>query len=762
MPETETDNQQDSEQDFFEETAETVSTSSNPVYVHSLQTLPGLTPVAKCIMDELKDRHRKIDKQASKEIHPSFLLTLDKLSESLHKYTNLSVQARTEQAIDVALKQILDLDSRGENRIAYLYPFLIRDGNKIVSKVALIAPQTGNKVDVRPYREACFRESKELVDMILSNRAKKPRTVEEDNPGQFLIHPSKKEPFWLYPKLGSLESEIASLLKKGFHPYSYIPMPDFIDDFVEYGLSTNALIRVLPDFHLIVDELDLTESGDYKRIPELITNYRAQADGLEKFAIHFLKKLAGDAGFSLYLSKLNDFEIKHIHGAEPGRRQNHEKVTYLLDLIKEFPFDTIKTDLAKRVAETSFLAVKILEKLIIEKESLIHRKSEFVYKILEELITKKIADYTKGELKLLNLNLSEEIQKAGVKSEIEAEDFKKRLKEKINSEFGTYESTNADGKEIFYAVDQGYMASVVNKLTSLASVDKRYKNQLDIARKINAKMSNPKDPRLNSSLKPEVLMRLLEDSRRMEKFEAERLQKAEFAKKFNLVAGAFAFIFSFTFFMTVSFTFDSIQAAILGIPASAIISVLSSILFKNRKSVEDDALGESDGEEAVSKGSTIIQESKASKSKDDKLSAISKVAENFIYGGKFNKISEKVYDLKSIRKKIEYHLADIQSAIPLLSKETDRSKVSSSIEYALLQNSIVIAVPEDLVPRNKPNSVIIGKNDFKSPLIRTEIAEYFRSEAEKARHDAELIRYYKFLINTLEVEYYKFLPKKGR
>ncbi|MBE7412284.1 MAG: hypothetical protein L6Q54_14495 [Leptospiraceae bacterium] len=750
------------EAEFLDEPTDVVSNSLEPIYIHTLQTLPGLSPVAKCIMDELKDRHRRIAKQSVKDIHPSYLLTLDKLSESLQKYTNLSVQARTEQAIDVALRQILDLDGRGENRIAYLYPFLIRDGNKIVSKIALIAPQSGDKTDIRPYREACFRESTELVNLILSNRAKKPRTVDEENPGQFLIHPSKKEPLWLYPKFGSLESEIISLLKKGFPPYSYIPIQDFIDDFISYGMSTNALIQVLSDFHLIIDELDLTETGEYRKIPELITNYRAQADGLEKFSMHYLKNFAQEANFSFYLTKLNDFEIKYIQGAEPGRRQNHEKVVYLLDLIREFPFETSQTDLARRVSETCLLSVKILDKLIIEKESLIHRRSEFAYKVLEESLLKKITDYTKEELKLFNINLEEEIRKIGIKSEIEIDTFQKKLKEKIVSEFGTHEASSENGQKVFYVVDQGYMASVINKLTSLTSVDKRYKNQLEIARKINAKMSNPKNPRLNSSLKPDVLMRLLEDSRRMEKFEEEKIRKAEFAKKFNLVAGIFSFIFSFTFFMTVSFTFDSIQSAIIGIPASLIIAVLSSIFFKKKESMEDTQSRELKGQDTPEENSVVSGDKKNLKEKEDKLSIISKAAENFIFGGKFNKISDKIFDLKSIRKKIEYHLTDIQSSVPILAKETDRAKVSSSIEYAVLQNSVVIAIPEDIVPRNKPNSILFSKNDFKAPLIRQEIAEYYRAEAEKSRHDTELVRYYKFLINTLEVEYYKYLPKKVR
>lgn len=113
-----------------------------------------------------------------------------------------------------------------------------------------------------------------------------------------------------------------------------------------------------------------------------------------------------------------------------------------------------------------------------------------------------------------------------------------------------------------------------------------------------------------------------------------------------------------------------------------------------------------------------------------------------------------------LRTKIQSNLDDIKRAVPILAKESDNQKVSSSIEYSLMTNSVVIAIPADIVPRGKPASVIINKEDFKSPLMRNQMSEHYRALAEKNKYDTALLKYYTFLINTIEVEYYKFLNRK--
>ena len=90
-----------------------------------------------------------------------------------------------------------------------------------------------------------------------------------------MISLSKNGSELLFQKLLSIESELVSLLKKGFLPYSYIPLNDFIEDFTEYGLKQDKLLQILPDYHMIQEKIEFTDNGEYARVPEVIYHYKS-------------------------------------------------------------------------------------------------------------------------------------------------------------------------------------------------------------------------------------------------------------------------------------------------------------------------------------------------------------------------------------------------------------------------------------------------------------------------------------------------------
>lgn len=144
------------------------------------------------------------------------------------------------------------------------------------------------------------------------------------------------------------------------------------------------------------------------------------------------------------------------------------------------------------------------------------------------------------------------------------------------------------------------------------------------------------------------------------------------------------------------------------------------------------------------------------------MSLIAKGAERFVFPSRFTKITDKIHDSRSLRKKIFENLDNIRNNVVHLKGEKDDDKVASTIEYALLQNSATIIIPDDLVPQGMPGSIILSHNDLKAPLIRDQIAEFLRNEAQKKQYDKKLVKYYTFLINTIEVEYYKYLPSRKK
>ncbi|WCL49886.1 hypothetical protein [Leptospira sp. GIMC2001] len=788
--------------DFFRETFETSSPTSNvgSVYIHSPESLGSLSTTARAIMDELKDWHKRIEKHGSKEKHPSYLLTLDKIPESLNKFNNLSIQAKTEVAIHQAIKQITDFDKRGQNRVAYIYPFLVRSGNKISSKITVIAPQKESKTDVSSYRQACFQASIELVDMILSHRAKKIRTVEEDSPGAFLFAKTKTDDSWLFPKMGSLESEITNLVRKGFHPIAPIPIPEFTEDFINYAKGQSAVISILTDYHVIVDELDLNEDGSFKSQPEIINQYRAHVDGLEKFALEKLTTLANEAKYLSFLETIADFRDKHVDNVPPGRKQNSDKAKALIALVESFPYEKSSSNLSKKVKETIDTSVRILRKLLEEKDLILERKDESLYKKISKQVMDRIPEFTKNNNTLMKLNFEEEIRKMEVKDETRIQNLASRLKEEVCAKY-SYQEVKPDlnGPSIFYVVDHGYMAAVLHKLTAQSKTNTEFLKQLDIAKTINEKLSNPKHPELNSKLRPELIVKLSSDIREIERLHQEKIRSQEFQKKINIPAGLMCFLASMLIFITGSYMFTSLVPIVFGVPFSVVIGVMAAYFFREKSNEElreevmasgkfsanNPALGSAFssssspsgtggaifsgsgggglfGGSSSSNGSSLkmLKETEHDEKKEAKILDILKAADGLIFPKKFNKVTEKVLDLKTMQKRIYASMGDLKRRNLTLGKEKDDNKVASTVEYALVQSSAIINVPDEIAIKTMPNTLYILRNDLKMPLFREQLADVYREEMNKKKFDKKLVKYYTFLINTVEMEYYKYLPKK--
>lgn len=745
------------------------------LYIQSADSLGSLTPTARAIMDELKDWHKRVEKHGSKEIHPSYLMTLDKVPEALNKYTSLAVQSKTEAAIHQAVRQIMDYDKRGQNRVAYVFPYLVRSGNKVIAKICFYAPQKESKTDAMPFRLACFRASKEMVDMILSHRAKKIRVVEEDQPGAFLFAKTKTEDSWLFPKLASLESEINQIVRKGFAPVPPIPIPEFAEDFIQYAREQKSVISILPDYHIIVDELEFDEDGSFKRQPEIINQYRAQIDGLEKFVFNHLRRLAGELKYNHFVQELDQFHATHIANVPPGRKQNSDKALALIQLVESFPFDKANSNYGKRVAETCRTSIRVIRKLMEEKDMILDRKDESLYVKLRKQVMDRIPEYTKNNNTLMKINFEEEARKMGIQDEKRIEDLANRLREDVCSKFSFHESKREDGTSTYYVLDHGYMAAVLHKLASDADKHPELKKQLEIAKSINEKLSNPKHPELNSKLRPEHIVKLSSDVREMERLQQEKLRSQEFQKKINVPAGLMCFATSILIFVTASYYIQSMVPIVFGVPFSAVVGVIAAYFFreKSREEMREDILASgkfspeggggwnssgSSGGSGSDSSKTYAQEQE--EKKESKIVDIYRAADGYIFPKKFNNITDKVLDLKTMQKRIYASLKDIRRRDPALAREKDDDKVASTVEYALVQSSAIINFPKDAMVVNMPSTLYILKNDLKSPLFREQLADFYRDEMNKKKFDKQLVKYYTFLINTVEMEYYKYLPKK--
>lgn len=332
-----------------------------------------------------------------------------------------------------------------------------------------------------------------------------------------------------------------------------------------------------------------------------------------------------------------------------------------------------------------------------------------------------------------------------------------------------------------YAVDPGYMAAVLHKLSSLATKNVAYQKELEIAKEINASLSNPKHPGLNAKIKAEHIVKLQQGIQTMEQLEVEKQRSREFAKKFNLPMGMLGFVASMILFLIASVHFKTTGILFVGIPVSLFLGLMIAFHFRDKEKADILSGGSSGsslgsgfkGEYGAMSSSNDYdagedsederyQSSKGETPKEKKVSLIAKGAERFVFPSRFTKITDKIHDSRSLRKKIFENLDNIRNNVAHLKGEKDDDKVASTVEYALLQNSATIIIPDDIVPQGMPGSIILSHNDLKAPLIRDQIAEFLRNEAQKKQYDKKLVKYYTFLINTIEVEYYKYLPSRKK
>jgi hypothetical protein len=476
-----------------------------------------------------------------------------------------------------------------------------------------------------------------------------------------------------------------------------------------------------------------------------------------------LRKSAEEGKLSDVKYKLNEYKREHIDLAPDGRRQGREKVKILIDIIKSFPFEKFNSEFSKSVQNTCNLSVRIVEKFMSDMNNLLDRKYSSIYNKLTKSLEKLVTEHTKSELTLLSLDLNQEVERAGIKEPEKIKSFTERLRKDITNTFGTYSPKDDSGKSVFYAVDQSYMASVLHKLASLSISNPEHKKELDYAKIINQELILQKNPKLNTNIKEDHITKLTSDMNSLEQQERERLKKEAFQRKFNLPVGLMAFIFLMTIFVMISFVEASLGTIFFGLLVSAAAGLFAAIYFRKKDKASDKKGQGKSGAFGNEMGpDTMMQKAieEDVKTKDEKTSMIAKAAIQYVFPKKYNTIDEKLYDISLLRTKIQSNLDDIKRAVPILAKETDNQKVATTVEYSLMTNSVVIAIPADVVPKGKPASVIINKEDFKSPLMRNQMSEYYRAVAEKNKYDPALVKYYTFLINTIEVEYYKFLNRK--
>lgn len=703
------------------------------------------------ILAKLDEKLRFIEQKKVGANDPTYYLALD----------HISVANAT--ALETAIKKVTDLANGGKNRVAYLYPMLVSHHSKPAFQLFLFyPPKNKNAVrDVGPLRRAAMAKSEPLIRSLLEAKRAKPTEIEEEDPGASLIKLDGSKGARFYPDFFSLEYDFRRLLKKSYDKLQipYIEIPDFFEDLRNFFSRNSDLVDKIGDrYHIVIDQLMLDENGNYARVPEVIRHYRVLADGLEKYVLNVLYDKAKKAGVNAYVSQLESFRAAQVVTAEPGRKQNKEKVEALIKLAGEYPYDRIQDRENSAIREKMNDVLSWLNVLIEKKDKLVNRKQQQGVDNLLSKIENMIQSHTKQNLDLFQIDLRREITRA-VKDEAQAMTLENDFEKRLTIRFGSYKVGSSDGSNIYYFVDQKYMSSVLENLSRQLKTDPNAAERYHIAEQIYEQLLKRKDPALDQGLSAEERINLSQLRTHNVNKHTESRQYADRANRYNVPQGILVSLISAI--LLAAAMFYSTQLFWLVFPLT-LVSVLAFYRFNFQGSGKSKSKA-SPGEAKVSAEASDHAADTAKQMQEQMAATRQKVAAHgsaMVFPYMPSKQSERVLTESEFRAKVKMAAPDVKKNVPELAG-LDGKVLEEAVYEALREDAVCIVIPSDIVKKsmNKvPPALYINYKDFASDQTRNKIAEEYRQIFKPNLKEFEQ-EFYRYLINTLEVKYYTYLKK---
>ncbi|HRP68486.1 MAG TPA: hypothetical protein PLY93_03055, partial [Turneriella sp.] len=659
--------------------------TSSAIVVQDRSSLTGANSSDMELLAKLDEKLRFIEQKKINASDPTYYLTLNEVSV-----------ANAMQFV-ASLKKVTDIQNGGKNRVAYLYPILISQHSKPAFQLFLFYPPK-NKVGVRdagPLRRAAISKSEPLLRSLLEAKRSRPTEIDEEDPGAGLIKLDATRGVRFYPDYFSLEYDLRRMLKKNFDRLQlpYIDIPDFFEDIEEFfSRSTDIVERVGEKYHIVIDQLVLDENGNYARTPEVIRHYRLLADGLEKFAFNILLEKAkkAGAGASAFVSSLENYRAQHVLTAEPGRKQNKEKVEALMRIVREYPFDRIQDKENAMLRKSINDVISWLTLLITKKDRLVERKQRQSADNLLQKIENLIQSNTKQNLDLFQIDLRREILRT-VKDEAQAMAMENDFEKRLTTRYGSYKVSQGDGSGYFYFVDQKYISSVLENLSRVMKIDSSATERFEIANKIFDQLVKRKDPALDQGLSTEERIHLsqMKTYNLNEVTESKRI--AMRANRYNIPQGVLVSLILTIFF--VAAMFYSTQLFWLIFPF-VLISVISfyrlgvSSQNKNR-TVQEETL---ETVESTTDKAAVMKETQQSIVRQK----IASYGSTMVFPFSPQKQSERILTEEEFRAKVKMATPEIKRNVPELASLDGRALEEAAYE-ALREDAVCIVIPTDIV-----------------------------------------------------------------
>ena len=737
-------------------------------------------PKVECRIFELLDQKTAYFQQYNMEnVHPYNFLLLESLSEHEDDPNN----------IYHALVRLSDVEENGRNRMIYLYPFMFIENDRVIVKISIIRPALNEgEAHIRDAERMSMRAlelSLPVLDRIVQYRKTKPLQIPSEEPESLIVknkasteNQGAPAVMGLHPDALAFETELKGLLNTGFSlkqstskkkgtgapvpagdsddkamHIKPVPIPHAIDDWIHYLKKSGYLFEVTDDYHIV----KMTGKDLSDEICKYILIYKEALKNVVLPRMHNEIRKTKTHDYNEAYKNWNAF----IKKEEESQDNLVEEAKLLISVFEAASLNPIHQ-------EAIGFSLKKIQRCIYLLERFIKLESEESNSDTNQLIAslRNQISFNSQQKKLLTtINLNHEITKIGISPSDEGIDYLKDIFEQVSESFAFYTESGVFDEirhyEKIHLVDSGYLLGVIANLAQLASRNRNYVPDYEIAKKIQKKIDNDIriHPELNAKLSEEEvkeakriiaeldaqILKLRDKSLKTDKKE-KKASRYDWSKGLSFSAIYFAVTLAFSLIISYEF-----MAILLVYP------FFFMFFFKNTEK-----------EDGSSKKSATKH-----KAAQPTANAVLNYFENYFYADKRGPCISRISDSNQLDSLLAIDrpktINQLKQTIPELKGLADAS-IKKTFHKVFNKNIAKITFRDSDLPKSRdymnqsgvpfPRNIYIKKNDLSSPLFRQGLAEEIRKVFKNLMpSETDKQEYYRSLINILEVprEYHKYL-----
>jgi hypothetical protein len=665
-----------------------------------------------------------------------YFLSLDQLAIEINNTKSLTESLKKKQAVDDVFKEILDISHGGQHKVGYLYPILFIDNGKLACKINIFSALE-EKTHIQPYRNKSFNFSTPVIDMLFSGKIRSVKRIKEAETPENIVMTVLKNKDLSYNPLGiSFEHDIESFLRKAYIPYEYIPIKDFVQDVIAYGLKVDQLEEINPDYHIIKEEVELDDMGKVRKYPEVFFHYWGHLKAINKILSEELHKIAKDSKLLDLDASITDFKNKFKKELDTDPFKELDRVEDLIQIIDRYP---IQSSFSEGIKNLIFSTQEGSRYLRIFKEKIFTIYEDGKKNLIESSLVKfgtRISNTSRDKKIVQTIRINQIPEMASFKEPTMAKEFQTKILNYIHKNLGVYEEIDTEGKKIYYVLDPAFYSAILLNHGKLASNGESSKKLYEIVKKIHTIMlaKNIK-LKVDSRIHYLELQTIREGLYELEVGFKREKTKEEKNSKFNTGIAIFTFFFSLLLFLGLLKLLSNPFILMLGVPVSGFLAYSFGKLFNKKvKKNKNDSF------------ENKIPEKKA---KDKTLGPYFELAESIVFPNSFKTIEERIITRKKLRKILNDTYPSLKNKSYETFKDMSDEKALGLLETTITENSVSIEIPSEFVPKNEANLFFFSKTDLRSPLLKKKIIDHLNQESSKNK---KLEKYYSFLIVEINNE----------